>query len=63
MPQSGVSNTVVLRPAAAVTRVVKSVEPYAFERIYGGWFWTRIEGDAKGAVASSAERHLRALSA
>ncbi len=49
--------------ATAVTRVVKSVEPYAFERIYGGWFWTRIEGDAKGAVARSAERYLRALSA
>ncbi len=51
-------------PAVPITpKRSKSVEPYAFERIYGGWFWTRIEGDAKGAVARSAERYLRALSA
>ena len=48
--------------AAEVGRVVKSVEPFAFDRIYGGWFWTRIDRDAKQIVARSAERYVRRLS-
>ncbi len=47
--------------ASKVGRVVKSIEPFSFDRIYGGWFWTRIERDAKSVVARSAERYLHAL--
>lgn len=47
--------------AAAVRGVVASVEPFEFDRLYGGWFWTRIERDAKTVVSRSAERYLRAL--
>ncbi len=49
--------------AAEVSRVVESVEPFAFDRIYGGWFWTRIEEDAKNIVAKSATRYVRRLEA
>jgi glyoxylase-like metal-dependent hydrolase (beta-lactamase superfamily II) len=48
-------------PAAAIERIVRSVEPFAFERIYGGWFERVVAPDAKGAVARSAERYLRAI--
>ncbi len=47
--------------AVAVTRVVKSVEPFVFDRIYGGWH--RIGRDAKAVVARSTARYLHALGA
>lgn len=49
--------------ASAVRRVAKSVEPFAFDRIHGGWFGTRVEHDAKNVLAGSVERYLRALEA
>ena len=49
-----------LIPASAesVRAILASVEPYAFDRIYGGW-WDRdvIEG-GKDAVRLSAERYI-----
>lgn len=49
-------------PAEAVDRIVASVEPYPFDRLYGAW-WDRIVAtDAKAAVRRSAERYKRALS-
>ena len=47
--------------ATKVRPVVKSIKPFSFERIYGGWFWTGIERDAKAVVARSAQRYLHAL--
>ncbi len=45
-------------PARAIRRIVAAVEPYAFDRLYGGW-WDRIVApDAKGAVTRSAERYI-----
>ncbi len=44
----------------AVERIVDAVEPYAFERIYGGW-WDYHVQDAKAAVKRSAERYIRAI--
>ncbi len=48
-------------PASAVRGVVRSVESFAFDRIYGGWSWTRIEQDAKDVLARSAQRYIAAL--
>ena len=44
----------------AVERIVKAVEPYEFERIYGGW-WDFHVADGKSALRRSAERYLRAI--
>ena len=44
-----------------VRGIVAAVEPYAFERIYGGWRGRVVAADAKGAVARSAERYIRHL--
>lgn len=48
-------------PAAAVNRIVAAVEPFAFDRIYGGWFDGVIRSGAKAAVRRSAERYVRAI--
>jgi hypothetical protein len=43
---------------AAVERIVASLEPFDFDRIYGA-FGRNVIGDAKGAVRRSADRYLR----
>jgi hypothetical protein len=48
-------------PKAAIEQIVRSVEPFAFDRIYGGWFERVVAEDAKAAVARSAERYVQAL--
>lgn len=45
--------------ASAVTRIVNALEPFAFEKIYGGWWHSIVERDAKNAVKRSAERYLK----
>ena len=50
-------------PAHAVDRIVRALEPYAFKRIYSAWFERVLAADAKAALARSAERYKRALSA
>jgi hypothetical protein len=45
----------------AVERIVNTVEPFEFERIYGGW-WDYLVLDAKSAVKRSAERYIKAIS-
>jgi glyoxylase-like metal-dependent hydrolase (beta-lactamase superfamily II) len=50
-------------PASEIRRIVAAVEPYAFERIYGGW-WDRVTPrDGKGAVERSARRYLKWIGA
>jgi glyoxylase-like metal-dependent hydrolase (beta-lactamase superfamily II) len=44
-----------------IERIVNAVEPYEFERIYGGW-WDFHVMDAKAALTRSAERYIRAIS-
>ena len=48
-------------PAETVLRVVRAVEPFAFERIYGAWWDRVIERDAKAVVARSLTRYLKAI--
>ena len=45
----------------AIERIVKALEPFDFERLYGGW-WDFHVADAKVAVKRSAERYIRAIS-
>ena len=46
-------------PPSEIRRIVATVRPYAFDRIYGGW-WDRVTPrDAKAAVEGSAQRYLR----
>jgi glyoxylase-like metal-dependent hydrolase (beta-lactamase superfamily II) len=46
----------------SVERIVKAVEPFAFEEIYGAWWKANVLSDAKGAVHRSADRYIRAIS-
>ena len=48
--------------ARAVNRIVNTVEPLAFDRIYGGWWDSIAKSDAKRAVKRSAERYIKAIS-
>jgi glyoxylase-like metal-dependent hydrolase (beta-lactamase superfamily II) len=48
--------------AAAVERIVRAVEPFEYERVYGAFWDTVIEREGKTAVSRSAERYLRAIS-
>jgi glyoxylase-like metal-dependent hydrolase (beta-lactamase superfamily II) len=48
-------------PAPAVQRILRAVEPFAFERVYGAFWDLVIERDGKAAVQRSAERYLRAI--
>jgi glyoxylase-like metal-dependent hydrolase (beta-lactamase superfamily II) len=48
-------------PAEAVQRIAAAVEPFVFDRIYGGWFDRMVPAGAKAIVARSAARYLRAI--
>lgn len=41
-----------------VTAIVATVEPYRFDKIYGGWWDRIVDRDGKAAVTKSAERYL-----
>lgn len=45
----------------AVARIVNAVEPFEFDRIYGGWWHSIVSSDAKNAVKRSASRYLDAI--
>ena len=45
-------------PPEDVERIVKTLEPFSFERLYGGWFTRVVTSDAKNAVRRSAKRYL-----
>ncbi|HKY51716.1 MAG TPA: hydrolase [Candidatus Limnocylindria bacterium] len=50
-------------PADEIRRIVAAVRPYAFDRIYGGW-WDRVTArDGKGAIERSARRYLKWIGA
>jgi hypothetical protein len=46
-------------PPSEVRKIVAAVEPYAFDRLYGGWWDSVVRSDAKAAVRRSAERYIR----
>jgi glyoxylase-like metal-dependent hydrolase (beta-lactamase superfamily II) len=45
--------------AAAVTRIVNALEPFAYDRIFGGWWHSILASGAKNAVKRSAERYIQ----
>ncbi len=49
--------------AEQVRQIVSALEPYAFDRIYGGWFEQNIASDGSSVLRRSAERYLRAIGA
>jgi len=48
-------------PASAVRKIAQSIEPFAYEQIYGAWWDRNIPRGAKAAVARSVERYLGAV--
>jgi glyoxylase-like metal-dependent hydrolase (beta-lactamase superfamily II) len=48
-------------PASAIERIVRAVEPFEFDRVYGAFWDMLIEADGKAVVRRSAERYLRAI--
>jgi glyoxylase-like metal-dependent hydrolase (beta-lactamase superfamily II) len=46
-------------PAAMVQAIVRSIQPYRFDRVYGGWWDSIVDHDGKQAIVRSAERYLR----
>jgi glyoxylase-like metal-dependent hydrolase (beta-lactamase superfamily II) len=48
-------------PASAIERIVKAVEPFEYDRVYGAFRDMVIERDGKAVVKRSAERYLRAI--
>lgn len=47
--------------APAVKQIVQAVEPFEFDRIYGGWWDLVVMEQAKIALHRSAERYLKAI--
>lgn len=47
--------------ANPVRRIVSSIEPFAFDRVYGAFPKMTVESDGKSAVRRSAERYLIAI--
>ena len=48
--------------SAAIRHILETLEPFAFEEIYGAWWKANVLTEAKAAVARSAERYLRWIS-
>jgi hypothetical protein len=47
--------------ADTVLRIVRALEPYPFEQVYGAWFGQNIKAGAKAAVEYSADRYIAAI--
>ena len=47
--------------ARKVRGIVQAVEPYAYDRIYSGWFGTVLKENAKAGVEYSAQRYIEAI--
>jgi hypothetical protein len=45
--------------ATAVRGVIEAIRPYAFERIYGGWWQNDIKENGTDALERSAKRYMR----
>ena len=46
-------------PESAVRGIIDAVKPYAFDRVYGGWWQNDIKDGGKEAVERSAERYVQ----
>ena len=49
-------------PAEDVQGIVDAVSPYAFDRVYGGWWQNDIRSGGKNAVERSSERYMQRIS-
>jgi hypothetical protein len=47
--------------AATVRRIMETLEPWPFRKLYGAWRGFVVHGDPKVALRRSAERYLRAI--
>lgn len=45
-----------------VNNILKAVEPFEFDKIYGGWTGSKVVGNAKEKVKISAERYVNSIS-
>jgi hypothetical protein len=50
-------------PAGEIERILAAIHPYAFDRIYGGWWDRIVASDGRGAIERSARRYLRWIGA
>jgi hypothetical protein len=48
-------------PTSSNNRIMRAVEPYEFDRVYGVVWDMVIDGEGKAAIRRSAERYLRAI--
>lgn len=46
---------------ATVEEIARSVERFAFDRIYGGWWGRVVTTDGPAAIRRSADRYIAAL--
>jgi hypothetical protein len=53
-------NMIPLNPPA-IERIVRAVEPFVFDRLYGGWWDSICPSDGKAVVRRSAERYIKAI--
>jgi hypothetical protein len=53
-------NLIPLGPGA-IHRILETIEPFAFDHIYGAWWKANVLSNAKAAVGQSADRYLRAI--
>jgi DNA-directed RNA polymerase subunit RPC12/RpoP len=49
--------------ATGVDHILKTIEPFPFDQIYGAWWKVNVLSNAKDAVRRSAERYVRWISA
>jgi glyoxylase-like metal-dependent hydrolase (beta-lactamase superfamily II) len=49
--------------ASAVQGIVSALEPFSYDRIYGGWLDSIVPQNAKAGVHFSAERYIRVMRA
>jgi hypothetical protein len=48
-------------PAAMIRKIVATTEPFAFDRLYSGWWTNVMQAGAKHNIAASEYRYLEAL--
>jgi glyoxylase-like metal-dependent hydrolase (beta-lactamase superfamily II) len=46
-------------PEHVVRRMVDTIRPYAFDKVYGGWWGRDVERNGKAAIERSAERYAK----
>src|SRR5258707_15230519 len=49
--------------ATAINHILRTIEPFPFDQIYGAWWKANVLSNAKEAVQRSARRYLRWISA